>query len=97
MSTDEILRIRKSTHGDFSDVAAMEQNLLMTMEAGVNWRNLTAVQRSALRMIQHKVSRILSGNPDHKDHWDDIQGYAKLAGDRIPIDSIGVVHVRHGG
>jgi hypothetical protein len=26
----------------------------------------------------HKIGRILAGNPDHKDHWDDIAGYTTL-------------------
>jgi len=30
-------------------------------------------------MIALKLSRILSGQADFKDHWDDIAGYAKLA------------------
>ena len=30
-------------------------------------------------MIALKLSRILSGQANFKDHWDDISGYAKLA------------------
>lgn len=85
MSTEAILKERGSSHGDFTDVAAMEQNLILTMEAGVKWNEMTAVQRCALRMIQHKISRILSGNPDYADHWDDIAGYAKITRDRLRI------------
>ena len=29
-------------------------------------------------MIALKLSRILSGQSNFKDHWDDIAGYAKL-------------------
>lgn len=93
MSTEAILRERGNSHGDFTDVAAMEQNLIMTMEAGVRWNELTAVQRCSLRMIQHKISRILSGNPDHADHWDDIQGYAKIARDRLKLPGSEPVHM----
>lgn len=91
MSTEAILKERSSSHGDFTDVAAMEQNLILTMEAGVKWNEMTAVQRCSLRMIQHKISRILSGNPDYADHWDDIAGYAKITRDRLKYtDPIGV-------
>ena len=29
-------------------------------------------------MILHKIGRILAGDPNHKDHWVDIAGYANL-------------------
>ena len=35
-------------------------------------------------MIALKLSRILSGQSNFKDHWDDIAGYAKLASEACP-------------
>jgi len=35
-------------------------------------------QIEALEMICVKMARILAGDPDHADHWDDIAGYARL-------------------
>jgi hypothetical protein len=32
----------------------------------------------SLEMIAHKIGRILAGNENFHDHWDDIAGYAKL-------------------
>jgi hypothetical protein len=29
-------------------------------------------------MIQHKIGRILNGDPDYVDNWDDIAGYSQL-------------------
>lgn len=43
---------------------------------------LDDVQRESLSMIFHKIGRILAGDPNFRDHWDDIAGYAKLAADR---------------
>jgi hypothetical protein len=37
------------------------------------------VQREALDYIAGKLSRILSGQPGHADHFRDIAGYAELA------------------
>lgn len=34
-------------------------------------------------MIQHKIARILNGDPDYVDNWVDIAGYAKLVADRL--------------
>jgi hypothetical protein len=39
---------------------------------------VTMQQREAIDMIMVKLSRILCGDPNHKDHWDDIAGYAML-------------------
>jgi hypothetical protein len=47
------------------------------------WDRLNDVQREAVEMILHKVGRIISGDPNVHDHWDDIAGYAKLVSERI--------------
>lgn len=50
---------------------------------GYGWDRLSAVQKQALTVIADKIARILSGDPNYGDNWHDIQGYAKLAEDRI--------------
>ena len=82
-STEALLAERSKQHGDFSDHARVSQSLKATMTMTKNWGILTPVMKEALEMIQHKVARILSGDPTHQDHWDDIAGYAKLTSDRI--------------
>jgi hypothetical protein len=37
-------------------------------------------------MIAHKIGRIINGDPDYIDSWDDIAGYAKLVADRLRSD-----------
>jgi hypothetical protein len=44
---------------------------------------LNPSQREALDMIQHKIGRILAGNPNHHDHWHDIAGYATLVANEL--------------
>jgi hypothetical protein len=82
-STDEILKQRGSVHGEFKDVAVADVNLNTAMEIGKNWSSLEPYQQVSLKMIQHKIARILSGDPNYPDHWQDIMGYAKLTLDRI--------------
>lgn len=72
----KILDERQKTHGDFRTHAEMAQDLKDVMNRAQ--QPLTAVQAEGLEMILHKVARILNGNPDHRDHWDDIAGYATL-------------------
>ena len=42
------------------------------------WHDLQPYQRESLEMIQHKVARILNGDPTYADSWHDIAGYAML-------------------
>lgn len=80
----ELLSARGKQHGPFEKHAAFSQALKRAMQDPTgNWPSLSEIQREALEMIQHKVGRILAGDANHKDHWDDICGYAKLVSDRI--------------
>lgn len=74
---------RQTTHGDFSDNAVISQNLKQVLHTSTNWHDLTKVQKEALEMICHKMSRIVSGNADEGDHWRDIAGYSTLVEERL--------------
>lgn len=82
----QTLAERGSRYGDFTDHARICQNLKRTMCAEAGWDRLTDVQKQSLEVIADKVGRILSGDPNYADNWHDIQGYAKLAEDRLPPD-----------
>ena len=73
---------RGRTHGDYSEHAACTQTLKFHMEETRNWSMLNFTQRETLHMIAHKIGRILSGDPNFRDHWADIAGYAQLQADR---------------
>lgn len=73
---------RGTTHGDFTENGKVMQQLKLVMRAQPGWDRLTPAQCEALEMIQHKIGRILCGDPNFKDHWHDIAGYAKLAEER---------------
>jgi hypothetical protein len=80
-NTKKILSEREKTHGNFSDVAAMGQQLKAVMSMSKNWLALNHAQREALEYIQMKAARILSGDRNYRDHWEDIAGYAILGAD----------------
>ncbi len=82
-ATEAILADRGKTHGDYVDHAMRTQELKYVMEYSRNWPGLNYSQREALHMIAHKIGRILAGNPNHKDHWDDIAGYARLVAKQL--------------
>ena len=75
---EEILAEREKTHGDFRTHAAITDAIKYHMHNSSKWDYLSSIQREALDMTAHKIGRILAGDPDHKDHWDDIAGYATL-------------------
>jgi hypothetical protein len=37
---------------------------------------MTPSQKEGIEMIEHKLCRILCGDPNFRDHWQDITGYA---------------------
>ena len=80
MTTNELLVEREKTHGSFGCTATIAQATKRIWHMQMGWDNLTDVQRESLDSIATKVSRILAGNPADPDHWQDIQGYAKLGG-----------------
>lgn len=73
---------RGKRYGDFKDHAIISQELKDTMRNTPGWLMLDANKREALEMVAHKIARILNGDPEYKDSWHDIGGYAKLAEDR---------------
>lgn len=77
-STEALITERGSRYGKFKDGAEIMQSLKDTMRDVDGWNNLTASQKEALDMIQHKIGRILNGDPTYDDSWKDIAGYATL-------------------
>lgn len=82
MSVESTLSERGNRYGDFSDHAVISQRLQDTMRDAQGWQKLSDDKKQALSVIADKIARILNGDPEYKDNWHDIQGYAKLAEDR---------------
>lgn len=76
--TQALITERGTRYGKFKDGADIMQSLKDTMRDIDGWDNLTASQKEALDMIQHKIGRILNGDPTYDDSWKDIAGYATL-------------------
>lgn len=82
-STESLIAERGSRYGKFKDGADIMQSLKDVMREVDGWNNLTASQKEALDMIQHKVGRILNGDPNYDDSWKDIAGYATLIANEL--------------
>ncbi len=90
MSSDEITRTldnRETRYGRFSGHAEITQGLKRAMVSAPKWGDLSDDKKEALEMIVHKIGRILNGDPEYKDSWHDIVGYAKLVDDTLTGDN----------
>ena len=71
-----ILDEREKTHGDFAKVARAATDLKHSFRRSPG--RMTDIQREALDLIATKLARIVCGDPNVRDHWEDIAGYANL-------------------
>ena len=86
MTTEDILEQRGSRYGTFKDQAQLVQGFKQVMENSLRWNDLKPYQKEALEMIQHKISRMLNGDPMYLDNVEDILGYGKLMLDQMKLD-----------
>ena len=77
-SVEEILEARGREYGNFSEHARITQNIKAAYKDSSNWNSLTPAMKESLEMNAHKVGRILNGNMNNKDSWQDIEGYTNL-------------------
>jgi len=75
---ERTLEARGKKYGDFSSHACLSQSIKDAMRRHSGWYRLNNAQEEALEMIAHKIARIINGDPDYKDNWHDIAGYATL-------------------
>ncbi|HAZ2983842.1 TPA: hypothetical protein J0587_004669 [Salmonella enterica subsp. enterica serovar Kentucky] len=80
---ESLVNERGNRYGKFADGAKIMRSLKGVMHNTDGWSRLTDSQREALDMIQHKIGRILNGDPAYDDNWKDIAGYSKLIADEL--------------
>lgn len=79
MRTIALLGQRGQTHGDFRAMSTRIQQIKTVMRMGSKWIDMSEPQKEALELIATKIGRIIEGDPEFKDHWDDLGGYATKA------------------
>lgn len=81
-----LLTERGKSYGSFiglAQIAGGIKDILRQAMARQGNHKYSADAREALDMIATKLARVVNGDPDKLDHWDDIAGYAKLVADRL--------------
>jgi hypothetical protein len=86
-NTQDILNEREKTHGDFERFADLKAALVDACDDYGDYGKLTNTQYAALNNILTKAARIICGDPNHDDHWDDIAGYAMLGKGRPKLSA----------
>ena len=79
MNISNMLTQRGKSHGDYPTNAKTTILLYAVVRRAMTTKSLDPQLELSVLMILQKISRIVSGDPTHKDHWDDIKGYAELA------------------
>lgn len=74
-----LLDQRGQTHGDYRAMSTRIQQIKAIMRMGSKWVDMPEPQKEALELIATKIGRIIEGDPEFKDHWDDLSGYAAKA------------------
>ena len=82
---DAILNERGSNYGSYMQSASTAIRIKSAMHDAIfsNGLEVFPDQMLSLDMIAVKISRIVNGNPAHRDSWLDIAGYATLVADRL--------------
>ena len=80
---DQTIEQRGAQYGAFEHHATLAQSLKESMRAGANWNTMDDDMKEALEMVQHKIARIINGNPNYHDSWHDIIGYVRLIEQRL--------------
>jgi hypothetical protein len=76
--------INEKTHGQFHETSTMSQNLKDVMRTGKTWPDMKDPQIEALEFIATHLARILTGDRDHRAHWEAVSEYAILGGTASP-------------
>lgn len=79
----QILTERGLRYGSFQTNAEISQSLKDTMRAAPGWQRLSAAQKEGLELVQHKIARMLNGDPTYLDNIVDILGYSTLVKDAM--------------
>ncbi len=80
------LHQRGDQYGDYGEMSEMVQRLKDLLRSNEeHWFKLAPHERESLDMIALKIVRIVCGRHSQADSWLDIEGYAKLARDRISV------------
>lgn len=89
MGIDDVLAARGKVYGEFLQQARVSRSISLAILDACDLCQpiLQADQIEALYMMAVKIARIINGDPNYVDNWDDIAGYATLVANRLRKDA----------
>lgn len=79
-----LLNARETSHGDYGVNAAASQAIKSVFHGSPEFlAKLSPEQKESAELIATKFGRILAGDPNNPEHWEDIAGYASLIAERL--------------
>ena len=79
-----LLNTREATHGDYGVNTATSQGIKAVFHRSPEYlTKLDDAQKESAEMIATKFGRIVSGDNNCIEHWEDIAGYATLIVERL--------------
>lgn len=85
MSVEATLAERGVSYGEYTDGAKIAMDLFGRVQATPSYGSMSEDKQYAMFMFCAKMARLLNGDPNHRDSWIDIAGYAQLAHDRCEV------------
>jgi hypothetical protein len=80
---EELNKNRGGVYGPFLNNAIVAQAIKQALRHPCTKVTLPDDVREALDLIALKMSRIVTGDPEYLDNWDDIGGYVRCVSERI--------------
>ena len=77
------IRAREAVHGDLAIFASILTRFKSVARDTPNWSKLSETHRVAIDEMLRALTSALVANPDLREHYDDIAGYAISAAERL--------------
>ena len=79
-----LLNTREATRGDYGVNAGVSQSIKSVFQGSPEYlTKLSSEQKESAELIATKFGRIIAGDPNNPEHWEDIAGYASLIAERL--------------
>lgn len=83
MYENETLNEREVTHGDYQHTAKVAEKIKTVIHLNFPDKHGLDMQKHSLDLIATKMARLLCGDINCLDSWEDIAGYANLISERL--------------
>ena len=78
-----VIRSREAAHGDLAVYASLLRRFQEVARDGPNWSKVGDTHKVAIDEMLRALTGALCGDPDLRDHYDTLSGYATSAAERL--------------